>query len=82
MKLNTGLNILYGKNLDAKISKKILYANTNGKLQNQKVLNKAVGIPSDPLYLNNNDMFYASYNPDIRYRNYFLGLSCSLEMSI
>lgn len=71
MKLNTGLNILYGKNLDAKISKKILYANTNGKLQNQKVLNKAVGIPSDPLYLNNNDMFYASYNPDIRYRNYF-----------
>lgn len=71
MKLTTGINILTNKNINLKISKKILYANTSGKLQNQKVLDKAVGMSSDPLYFNDRSQLYAGYNPDIRYRNYF-----------
>jgi AAA ATPase containing von Willebrand factor type A (vWA) domain len=68
MKLSTGLGILGTKNLDRKISKKILLANTSGKI-NQKTREKAVGISNDPLYQSDSDTNIL-FNPDIRYRNF------------
>lgn len=67
MQLVTGINILQAKNLDKKISKKILLANTSDKKLDKKVRDKAFGVSNDPLYMNDSPYM----NPDIRYRNYF-----------
>jgi hypothetical protein len=68
MKLLTGLNILSHKNLDKKISNKILLANTSSNTIDPKAVGKAYAISNDPLYFGKNDMFISN---DIRYRNYF-----------
>lgn len=68
MKLSVGLGILGAKKMDVKISKKILFANTAGKID-KKSLQKAVGLSSDPLYQSDTDINML-FNPDIRYRNF------------
>lgn len=67
MKLLSGTQILGSKNLEKKISKKILLANTSDKHPDKKILDKAFAISNDPYY-NDKTLFI---NPDIRYRNYF-----------
>ena len=69
MKLTTGINILRNINVDTNISKKILLANTSGKLMSPEALKKSRAISNDPLYQDDKNSLY--FNPDIRYRNYF-----------
>lgn len=68
MKLSTGIRVLSSKNLDKKISKKILYANTSANSFDKKAQDKAIGVSNDPLYHTSTAQYF---NPDIRYRNYF-----------
>jgi hypothetical protein len=67
MKLTQGLSILAARNPNKKISKKILLANTQDKLVSDKILKKADGVSSDPLF--NSNQVLNGFNPDIRYRN-------------
>lgn len=73
MKLTTGLSLIGARNVEKNLSKKILLANTSGKLGNSReVTNKRVGVPADPLYFT--DSANTIFNPDIRY-NYGFGYS-------
>lgn len=69
MKLTTGLQILGAKDIKNKISKKVLLANTQDKIINQKIIDKGYAQSSDPLYIDN--PAFQAFNPDIRYRNMF-----------
>ena len=69
MKLSTGINILGSKNLDKKISKKILLANTSSRKIDPKAIDKSVGTSNDPEYIRDQSQLF--FNPDIRYRNYY-----------
>lgn len=69
MKLTTGINILSTRNIEKTLSKKILLANTNSKV-NPKSIGRAIGESIDPMYqddftLNN------QFNPDIRFRSIY-----------
>ena len=68
MKLVTGTNLLSVRNVEKDISKKILYANTSDKVNSAKIMNKAVGAPSEPIFFKNSSTA-ATFNPDIRYQN-------------
>jgi len=65
MKLITGINILSTRNVEKSLSKKILYANTNDKVNTQKIGN---AVPADPIYFSNSRS-QQYFNNDIRYRN-------------
>ena len=70
MKLSAGLNLLSSRNIEKNLSKKLLLANTADKSIDGKVLRKAVGQSSDPIFFTN-DNFNQTFNPDIRYRTDF-----------
>lgn len=70
MKLTAGLNLLYSRDIEKNLSKKITLANTMDKTLDRKVLSKAVGHASDPIFFTN-DSFSQPWNPDIRYRTDF-----------
>lgn len=68
MKLTTGLSLIGTRNVEQDLSKKILLANTTGKIANsQGILNHGVAAPSDPIYYNNSNNVV--FNPDIRFNN-------------
>lgn len=70
MKLASGINLLSSRNIEKKLSKKITHANTADKQLDPKVLKKAQGASSDPLYFQNSSEA-SPFNPDIRYRANF-----------
>lgn len=71
MKLTTGLNILSQRHAEKKISKKITLANTGDKRLDKKVLEKASGVSSEPIFFTNKNNLLGGWNPDIRYRQDF-----------
>lgn len=69
MKLSLGIQQLSARNIEDSISKKILLANTNQKVDTK---NTGFALPSDPIYFQNsskNSIANGRFSADIRYRN-------------